>query len=84
MKYSVNAGSISSFVKIVNFVRQFTTKDQIGLMDVYMKELKINTPLSYFVVGKFFCKIQIGLMAVSKIRISLNLELLTPVISECS
>ena len=38
-----------------------------------MKELKINTLLSYFVkivnfVGKFFCKIQIGLMAVSMMR----------------
>jgi len=25
-------------------------------MAVYMKELKINTPLSYFVVGKFWAK----------------------------
>jgi len=25
-------------------------------MWVYMKELKINTPLSYFVVGKFWAK----------------------------
>ena len=37
MKYSVNPGSISGFVKIVNFVRQATAKDQIGLMAVYMK-----------------------------------------------
>jgi len=29
-----------------------------------MKELKMNTPLSYFVVGKLCCKIQIGPMAV--------------------
>jgi len=34
MKYSVNAGSIPSFVKIVNFVRQAKAKEQIGLMAV--------------------------------------------------
>jgi len=34
MKYSVNAGRISSFVKIVNFVRQARAKDQICLMAV--------------------------------------------------
>ena len=34
MEYSVNAGSISSFVKIVNFVRQARAKDQICLMAV--------------------------------------------------
>ena len=45
MKYSVNQRRISSFVKIVNFVRQARAKDQICLMAVYMKELKINTPL---------------------------------------
>ena len=70
MKYSAGQRRISSFVKIVNFVRQARAKDQIYLMAVYMKELKINTPLGRafstqsFVVGKFFCKIQIGLMVV--------------------
>jgi len=39
MKYSANAGRISSFAKIVNFVRQARAKDQICLMAVYMKEL---------------------------------------------
>jgi len=34
MKYSVNAGRISSFVKIVNFVRQARAKGQICLMAV--------------------------------------------------
>ena len=34
MKYSVNAGSILSFVKIVNFVRQATVKGQTCLMTV--------------------------------------------------
>ena len=34
MKYSVNAGRISNFVKIVNFVRQAKAKDQICLMAV--------------------------------------------------
>jgi len=44
-------------------------------MAVYMKELKINTPLSYFVVGKFFCKIQICLMAVYMKELKINTPL---------
>ena len=39
MKYSVNQRRISSVVKIVNFVRQSTAKDQICLMAVLYGKL---------------------------------------------
>jgi len=41
MKYSVNAGRISSFVKIANFVRQAKAKDPICLMAVIWMEAGI-------------------------------------------
>ena len=55
MKKSVHQDDFSCVVKIFNFVRP-SGPIQIGLMAVYMKELKINTPLSYFVVGKFWAE----------------------------
>ena len=70
MKYSAKQRRISSFAKIVNFVRQARAKDQICLMAVYIKELKINTPLGRafstqsFCCGQILGKVQIGLMVV--------------------
>jgi len=45
MKYAANQRRISSFVRIVNFVRQVKGQRPDLPHGSYMKELKINTPL---------------------------------------